>query len=77
MPTAAHAATTATAVGTIGRPGMTEPSTSLIPSPATGRKIRLLNTLTPSITKPASGPSVWVTMTYSPPATGHCDDSSA
>ena len=76
-PTSVDPPTTASATGTVGSPGTTIESTSLIPRPATGRKSRLLNTLTPSITKPASGPKVCATMTYSPPATGQADDSSA
>ena len=71
------AAITAIATGTCGRPGSTAPSTALTPSAATGGKSRLLKTLMPSITKPAIGPSVCATITYSPPATGHADDSSA
>ena len=72
-----EAATTATAIGTVGRPGQIVERTALIPSPATGGKNRLLKTLTPSITKPASGPKVLATATYSPPATGQALDSSA
>lgn len=68
---------TATAVGTTGRPGSSKAATALTPSADTGGNSRLLNTLIPSMINPAIGPSVSPTMTYSPPAAGHAEDSSA
>jgi hypothetical protein len=70
-------ATSPSATGVCGSPGMTRASTSLTPSATTGVKIRLLTTFTPSTTKPAIGPSVRATITYSPPAIGQAEDSSA
>ena len=75
--TSVASAMIASATGTCGRPGATVPSTALTPSAATGGKSRLFAAFTPSIVKPAAGPSVRATMTYSPPATGQADDSSA
>lgn len=68
---------TATATGTAGSPGTTVAMTEAMPSAATGGKSTLLKTLTPSMTKPAMGPSVCATATYSPPATGQAEESSA
>ena len=72
-----QATTIVTATGTGRSPGTTVLSTSLSPSPTTAGRIKLLIVLTPRMTKPASGPSVCATITYSPPATGQAEESSA
>ncbi len=76
-PTIVDRPTTPIATGTCGSPGSTVDNTALTPSPSTGGKSRLLNTLTPSIMNPVNGPRVRATWTYSPPAIGQAEDNSA
>ena len=71
------AASTAIATGTAGRLGRMLLATAAMPSATTGGKSKVLNRLTTSIAKPAAGPRVCATKTYSPPATGQAEASSA